>query len=116
MELSQLTRYWSAFPDTYFRFGMFLKDYTDKEKMKSFVLQGACYKFSVDKKLKYNILIDDKNVFHDIIIHYGLTVPTRYFTFRGGELCNGAELMTDAEMDTVLKGIADDYIFRKEIC
>lgn len=41
LELSKLSSYWKAFPDTYFRLGMFLKEYNDYERMKSFVLQGG---------------------------------------------------------------------------
>lgn len=113
MELSKLTRYWKAFPDTYFRFGMFLKEYNDFERMKSFVPQGAYYLLSADKQPKYHVLIDDKIIFHDIMTHYGLPVPTRFFIFRGGEFRRGQSLLTDLEVDELLKGIDDERIFVK---
>ncbi len=112
-ELSYLTRYWEAFPDTYFRFGMFLKDFTDKERMKSFVPQGAYYRLSADKTPKYHVLIDDKIVFHDIMTHYRLPVPTRFFTYRDGKFRKGAEILTDNEVDDIIRSIKDDRIFVK---
>lgn len=112
-DIIMLFKYWDAFPDTYFRFGMFLKEYSDKEKMKSFVPQGAYYRFSADKDIRYHILIDDKIIFHDIMTHYGLPVPTRYFTFRNGEFRNGSKLITDEEVDTIIESITDNLIFVK---
>lgn len=112
-ELSKLTRYWNAFPDTYFRFGMFMKTYNDFDKMKSFIPQGAYYKLSADMLPQYHVLIDDKIIFHDIMTQYGLPVPYRYFTFRGGEFRNGARLMTDIEVDDTISNINDERIFVK---
>ena len=40
-ELSRLSSFWHAFPDTYFRFGMFLKEFGDYKKMMSFIPQTA---------------------------------------------------------------------------
>lgn len=113
-EVIMLFNYWDAFPDSYFRFGMFLKEYNDKDKMKSFVPQGAYYRYSTDKDVCYHILIDDKIIFHDIMTQYGLPVPKRYFTFREGVFRQGADLITDMEVDTILKGISDERIFVKK--
>lgn len=112
-EVIMLFYYWNAFPDTYFRFGMFLKDYSDKHKMKSFVPQGTYYRYSTDKDLRYHVLIDDKIIFHDLMSHYGLPVPERYFIFRGGFFRRGADLLTDKEVDSIIKGISDERIFVK---
>lgn len=112
-EVIMLFNYWDAFPDSYFRFGMFLKDYKDKDKMKSFVPQGAYYRYSTDQDVRYHILIDDKIIFHDLMSQYGLPVPKRYFTFREGVFRKGADLITDMEVDTILKGISDERIFVK---
>jgi len=113
VELSTLTRYWKAFPDTYFRFGMFLKNYTDKDKMKSFVPQGAYYRLSADKTPKYHVLIDDKILFHDIMQHYGLPVPYRFFTFRNNVFRCGPKFLSDIEVDNIIGKIDDDRIFVK---
>lgn len=112
-EVVMLFKYWNAFPDTYFRFGMFLKDYCDKEKMKTYIPQGAYYRISSDKNSRYHILIDDKIIFHDIMTYYGLPVPVRYFTFRNGEFRNTSKFITDAEVNRILDGITDDRIFVK---
>lgn len=113
-EVIMLYNYWNAFPDTYFRMGMFAKSYKDYDRMKSFVPQGAYAKLSMDKHSEYHLLIDDKILFHDIMTQYGLPVPTRFFTFRGGEFRHGQELLTDAEVDTIIRGISDDRIFVKK--
>ena len=47
LEVVHLFRYWSAFPDTYFRFEMFMKDYTDIDKMKSFIPQEVYNFYSI---------------------------------------------------------------------
>lgn len=112
-ELRELHNYWNAFPDTYFRFGMFLKEYTDKEKMKSFIPQGAYSRYAADSNAKYNILIDDKILFHDLMTYYGLPVPYRYFIFRNNEFRIGNELLSDEDVDCILKGITDERIFLK---
>lgn len=112
-ELSILSSYWHAFPDVYFRFGMFMKDYTDMDRMKSFVPQCAYYRFAADKDSRYHVLIDDKIVFHDLMTQYGLPVPTRYFTFRNGEFRKGDRLLLDQEVDTILSEIDDELIFVK---
>lgn len=112
-EVITLFNYWKAFPDTYFRFGMFLKEYVDKNKMKSFVPQGAYYRYSKDKDARYHILIDDKIIFHDIMTQYKLPVPTRFFTFRANEFRHGANLIADADVDSIIKGISDERIFVK---
>ena len=108
-----LFNYWKAFPDSYFRFGMFLNTYSDKEKMKSFIPQGAYSRYSTDKDTRYHILIDDKIIFHDIMSQYGLPVPKRYFTFRAGEFRCGANLITDADVDSIIKDFSDERIFVK---
>lgn len=113
IEVNRLFNNWNAFPDTYFRFGMFLKEYSDKNKMMSFVPQDAYYRYSSDDNPRYHILIDDKIIFHDIMTHYGLPVPSRYFTFRGGDFRQGADLITDKEVDSIIKGISDERIFVK---
>ena len=92
---------------------MFLKEYKDKDKMKSFVPQDAYYRFSTDQDVRYHILIDDKIIFHDIMTQYGLPVPKRYFTFRGGVFRQDADLITDMEVDSIIKGISDERIFVK---
>lgn len=112
-EVRFLYNYWNAFPDTYFRFGMFLKEYTDKERMMSFIPQGAYSRYASCSNSKYNILIDDKILFHDLMTYYGLPVPLRYFIFRSNEFRIGSKLLSDNEVDCILKSISDERIFVK---
>ena len=113
LELNKLSIHWHAFPDTYFRFGMFLKDYTDSKKMRSFVPQGAYNKLNRGGDHRYNVLIDDKIIFHDLLSYYHIAVPYRFFTFRNDEFRNGHRLLDDKEVDTIISGITDNRIFVK---
>ena len=112
-EIVMLFKYWTAFPDTYFRFGMFLKDYTDEEIMKSFIPQDAYYRFSIDNQPMYHVLIDDKIIFHDLMSHYNLSVPYRYFIFREDVFRCGNKLLSDHQVDAIIKEITDERIFVK---
>lgn len=113
IDIYRLSKYWKVFPDSYFRFGMFMKDYTDFDKMKSFIPQQAYYPFSKAKDARYNLLIDDKILFHDIMSYYGLPVPKRYFIYRNGEFRNASKILTNDEVNSILKNINDDRIFVK---
>lgn len=112
-EINGLFRYWNAFPDTYFRFGMFLNDYLDEDKMKSFIPQGAYYRYSIDSDTRYHLLIDDKIIFHELMSYYGIPVPQRYFTFRNDEFRCGHTILTDDEVDSILSKITDNRIYVK---
>lgn len=51
-ELERLCIYWKCFPDVYFRFGMFLKSYTDYSLMKTFLPQSAYAKIIANRYLE----------------------------------------------------------------
>lgn len=112
-ELEQLSKYWHCWPDSYFRFGMFLKDFRDMDLMKSFVPQGAYYRYSADKDSKYHILVDDKILFHDLMSSYGLPVPHRYFVFQNGLFKRGSNILTDRDVNDILENITDERLFIK---
>lgn len=112
-DLRLLTNKYHTFPDTYFRFGMFIKNWGSKERMLSFVPQGAYAALSADSDKNYHILIDDKILFHDLMTQYGLPVPFRYFSFRNGEFRNNNTLLSDQDVDNILCGIDDERIFVK---
>lgn len=114
-ELEKLSSYWHAFPDSYFRFGMFMKDFNDINRMKSFVPQGAYAAYCKDfaYPAKYDMLIDDKILFHDIMQQYGLPVPYRFFIFRGNRFRKGVEILSDKHVDEIISSITDERIFVK---
>ena len=113
-ELNTLSNYWKAFPDSYFRFGMFMSEWTDMSRMKSFIPQGAYARYSTDNKTQYNILIDDKILFHDIMCQYGLPVPERLFVFRDDIFRNGDRILSEKEVDSILSNYNDERIFVKK--
>lgn len=115
LDLEFLSWHFRCFPDTYFRFGMFMKSFGSKKKMKSFLPQIAYAKNVLigGGNSKYNLLIDDKIIFHDLMTYYGLPVPQRYFIYRNEEFRNGNILLNDNEVDKIINSIIDDRIFVK---
>lgn len=112
-ELDVLCRYWKCFPDSYFRFAHFKKEYDDIELIKTYVPQGAYARYCVNSDPKYQILIDDKILYHDVMTHYGLPVPERFFSFSYGMFkANGREI-SDEEVDRILSEITDPQFFIK---
>lgn len=82
-DLNRLHKYWHCFPDVYFRFGMFLKDFTDWYRMISFVPQVAFVRYEQGwKRSEYGILLDDKILFNDLLSSYGVPVPEVLFCFK----------------------------------
>ena len=112
-ETIQLFNYWKAFPNIYFSFGMFSKSFTDFEIMKSFIPQEAYNRYAISNDPRYNILIDDKILFHDLLSQYELPVPYRFFTFRNGIFRSGAITLSDVEVDNIISSIDDKRIFVK---
>ena len=113
-EVRSLYKYWGGvFPDSYFRFGMFLMNYTDRGRIYSFVPQDAYSKYAMDNDLRYHVLIDDKILFHDMMTHYGFPVPQRFFIFRNNEFRSGNQLLTDEQVDNILSSVNDERIFVK---
>ena len=115
-DCQMLYNYWGgAFPDSYFRNGMYTVDYTDVDKMKSFVPQEAYYRFAAKatKDSRYNLLIDDKIVCHDVLSYYNIPVPERLFIYRNGEFRCGDTLLTHEEVDAKLAAFSEPRIFVK---
>ena len=116
-EVNTLCKYWHCFPDMYFRFGHFLKEFSDFETIKSFVPQKAYSAFCSKgpESTAYAVLINDKVVFHDLMNYYKLPVPEMYFVFNGNRFVQGggAEL-TDSQVDSILASIKSERIFVKK--
>ena len=110
---SQYYHWGEVFPDTYFRFGMFLENCTDQRRMLSFIPREAYYRYAKDDDPRYHVLIDDKILFHDIMMHYGFPVPQRFFIFRNNEFRSGNQLLTDEQVDSIISSVNDERIFVK---
>ena len=113
-EVHSLYKYWHCFPDTYFRFGMFMKDFGDMDLMKSFIPQKAYARLAHDNDSKYHILIDDKILFHNIMRMYGFPVPKRYFVFQDDIFRKDGIILSDAEVDEIISNIQDERLFIKK--
>lgn len=110
-EMEKLCWYWHTFPSCYFMFHMHLKDFQEFERMKTFVPQGFYSKYA--GSTEYDILIDDKILFHDIMTMYELPVPKRYFTFRNNMFFIGKRVASEDEIDRIISDITDKRIFIK---
>lgn len=111
-ELNKLSKHFACFPDSYFRFGMFLKGFGSMDLMKSYLPQIAYAKKTIGST-KYNVLIDDKIIFHDIMSYYGLPVPTRYFIYRNGEFRQGNAILSEEDVDRILSKVNNHRIYIK---
>lgn len=112
-ELVALSRFWKCYPESYFIYSMFKTDFTSMERMKSFVPSGAYARYCRNSEPKYQILIDDKILFHDVMKKYNLPVTERFFSYRFGNFKRDGQFITDAEVDNILAGITDNRIFIK---
>lgn len=112
-ELNSLCKYWKGFPDTYFIFAMYRKDFTGMDRMRSFIPQCAYGPLSKSDNPSYNILIDDKLIFHELMSRYGLPVPVRYFSYSHGLFKSEGKMISDAQVDEILASLTDDRIFVK---
>lgn len=112
-ELNKLCKYWRGYPDTYFRFSMFLKDYGDFHKMTSFIPQCAYGRYTRNSATAYQILINDKILFHDMMRAYHLPTTERYFAFCHGHFVRLGSIISDSEVDSILSTISDNRIFIK---
>lgn len=113
LEANRLSKYWKCFPNVYFSFGMFRKEFDDMDTMESFIHQGAYARYAKDKDSKYHVLIDDKILFHNIMMMYDLPVPNRFFVFQDNTFRKNGRLITDNEVDAIIGGLTDDRIFIK---
>lgn len=112
-EANKMAKFYHCFPDTYFRFGMFMNDFGDFERMKTFIPQQAYAKITTDKDLRYHILVDDKILFHNIMKMYGIPVPERYFVYMDDTFRRDGEIITDQKVDEIISSITCERIFIK---
>ena len=114
-ELERLSIYWRCFPDIYFQVSMFLRSWTDFEKMKSFVPQDAYFKIEKLYDSNYCVLLDDKMIFHDLLYYYKIPVPSVFFIFKNNRFlsCDQTEEYSDNVIEKMLLNITDSRIFVK---
>lgn len=111
IEMEKLSWYWRTYPTSYFLFEMHLKEFNNYSNMKSFVPQDFYSKFA--GSTKYDVLIDDKILFHDIMMMYNLPVSKHYFTFRNNQFYIDSKIANDQEVNNVISEIKDERIFVK---
>lgn len=112
-ELNALAKYWHCYPETYFCYGMFVKECDNMDLMKTFIPQTVYADYTHIDLPEYNILINDKLLFHDLMTTYGLPTTERFFTFSHNTFKRNKQVITDAEVDSILASIEDSRIFYK---
>lgn len=110
-EVIRLDHYWNAFPDTYFRFGMFVESYNDKDKMRSFIPQDAYYRYT--NITRYSILIDDKILCHEILESNGFPVPEILFSLVGGKFYKKHKIICESDVVRILSEVKESRVFVK---
>ena len=113
-ELNRLYKYWHCFPDTYFRFGMFLRECTDWARMTSFLPQIAAVRYENSGACReYGILLDDKILFNELLSSYGFPVPHVYFRFMHNRFFVHGTEQTDNQIESLLQTLPVCRIFAK---
>ncbi len=112
-EINRLAKYWKSYPDSYFMYGMFLKDFVGFDRMASFIPQSAYGRYARNRNPYYEILINDKILFHDIISTYGLPSTKRYFSYSTQSFKRNQQIITDSEVDDILSCLTDNKLFVK---
>lgn len=110
-EMEKLSWYWRSFPESYFMFCMHLNSFNDYELMKSYVTQGFYDRYA--GSTEYDILINDKILFHDIMESYNLPVPKLFFVFRNNKFYIKNRVVSDSKVNETIENITDDRIFAK---
>lgn len=113
IDLEKLSWYWKCFPETYFQYGMFLKTYTDFNLMKTFLPDLAYYRIVQPKSKVYNILFDDKIIFHNLMKCYGLPTTERFFVWQYNKFYDGVKVISDEKVNSIINQITDERIFVK---
>lgn len=114
-EVNHLCKYWRQFPNTYFMFCHYRKDFHDMKQMESFLPQGAYWKFCSGgiENGPYQLLISDKILFHELMNYYGLPVPKMLFVYKNHQFFVDSELSSDESIDKILNECFDSRIFVK---
>lgn len=113
-ELNKLCKYWHCFPDTYFRLGMFLKEYTDWNRMVSFLPQIAAVRYESQSEYRgYNILLDSKILFNELLSSLGFPVSKTVFRYANKRFFVNGEEKSDGEIDALLRDYPYGGIFAK---
>ena len=114
-EVNRLFGYWHQFPDTYFIFCHYLKEYNDFNLIKSFLPQGAYYNFCKGglESSSYRIIVNDKILFHDFMEYYELPTSKVLFAFRNNHFFINKKLVDEEAIDILLLGLKDDIVFMK---
>lgn len=117
-EVNHLCKYWHHFPDTYFYFCHYQKEYNDMNQLKSFLPQGS-YEFFCKEGLdnsSYRIVVTDKILFHELMQQYGLPVPQMVFLYKNNHFFANGRIAKDEEIDQIINDCKDERIFMKLPC
>ena len=114
-EVEKMSIFWRCFPDMYFKMSMFTSEWRDLDIMKSFVPQAAFYRIEERLDKRYNMLIDDKVVFHDLMNYYHIPVPHVFFLLKDNHLFSPdqVEEYTEEQVNKLLSEIKENRIFVK---
>ena len=114
-DTDRLIRYWHRFPDTYFIFCHWLKEYNDWDKLYSFLPQRI-YELALKGGVEitpYKILINDKILCHELLTHYGIPVPKMLLVYRNNTFFIENRIVKDEEVDKMLGETIDERLFVK---
>ena len=92
---------------------MFRDSFSSLEQMKTFVPQKVYGRKMKDADGRYNILINDKLLFHDLMSFYDIPTTSRYFKYSHNVFMSNGRVISGTDVDVILAGITDNRIFVK---
>ena len=117
-EVNTLCKYWHHFPDTYFMFCHYKKEYDNMQQLKTFLPQGSYEHFlkgGLDSSA-YGIVVSDKVIFHELMQQYGIPVPHMLFVYKNNHFFAGNSIVSEEDVDRILQNTTDKRIFVKLPC
>lgn len=117
-EVNHLCKYWHHFPDTYFYFCHYQKQYNDMKQMKSFLPQGSYDSFCKGglERSPYSIVVSDKILFHELMQQYDIPVSPILFLYKNNLFFVDGIVVKDQDIDRILKECSSDKLFMKLPC
>ncbi|KPJ56535.1 hypothetical protein AMJ49_04640 [Parcubacteria bacterium DG_74_2] len=113
-EIWILTLYWKCLPHHYFRYSLYRKNF-DFKTILNYIPESVVYYKILPKINSYHILLDDKNLFENILKSNNLPTPNTLLKIRKGLILNknNHPISSEKEIEKILNKTEVSKIFLK---
>ncbi len=115
-DVERLLWYWHRFPDTYFIFCHWLEEYDNYKQIKSFLPQrnyGLACQWGGKISSTYDIVINDKILFHELMSYYGIPVPEMILIYKNQHFIKDNVILNEERVNELLKSHEGEKIYVK---